>query len=303
MDEKFNPINKIFTEKYRPKKVMDVISDSSQKIANYLVEPLKIPNFLLYSTVPGTGKTSLGKAIINELQCDYTIINSSDDRTIETVREKIKEFASVKSSNPNLKRCVMLDEVDGANAFFQNALRGIMEFYSNNCFFILTANNRNHIIEPIQSRCVLIPFSYPQKQGIKDYLTKICVAENIKYTEEAIDKLIEYNYPSIRNCVIVLQDIKTEGKDLLPEHIKSANAIFDDLWKLLQEKKWVEIKKVILETTIDARDLNTYFWQKTIKEENIDTKKLQIFCRNEKDMCVGSDPKIVFITSLIELTK
>ena len=296
-------IDKVFTEKYRPRKVSDMVGDFKEKILLYLQNPNSIPNFLFYSKAPGCGKTTLARAIISELKCDALILNSSDDRKIETVREKVKEFAMTKSSSESKRRCIFMDEFDGMLKASQEALRNIMETYSTNVFFILTANNLNKIIEPIQSRCVAIPFAYPNKEEIVKFLEKICLNEKMDYTIEGIEKLVEINYPSIRNCVIGLQDLFTEKKNVTVDTVRPVNEIYGEMWRLLKEKNWMEIKKVVLESTIDPRDLNSYFWEKSLEEEPCNIKILQLTCRNEKDIAVGSDPKVIFVSSLLEMVK
>jgi len=245
--------------------------------------------------------TTLAKAIINELGCDYIAINSSDERGVDTIRDKIKDFAMTMSSKPGLKRCVFLDEFDGTTRIAQESLRTMMEEFSSNTFFILSANVLSRVIEPIQSRCVVISFGYPDKEEVKKYLQMIITNEDMKWNEEGLDRLISFNFPSIRNAVIALQDLKTQGKAVIPENIRPANEVFDKLWGYLKEKRWLDIKKEVLESTLNPRELNTYFWQKALEESNI--KLIQLTCRNEKDMVVGADPKIVFITSLIEAVK
>ena len=146
--------NLIWVEKYRPKTVDEVISIHKNKIKNYITKSA-IPHFLLSSKSPGTGKTSTALAIINDLGCDFLVLNSSDDRKIETIREKVSVFSKLQSSKVGVKRCVIMDEFDGMLKISQNALRNTMETYSKNCFFILTCNSIEKVIEPIQSRCVL----------------------------------------------------------------------------------------------------------------------------------------------------
>ena len=279
-----------------------MVGDFKEKILSYLKEQESIPNFLFYSTIPGTGKSSLSKCIINELGCDALIINSSDERKIDVIRDKVKEFALTKSSNGK-RRCVMLDEADGILQPAQNALRNIMEVYSSNVFFILTCNNLNKVIEPIQSRCVVLSFAYPNKEEVKLYLKMICSNEDMNFTDEGLDTILDYNYPSIRNCVICLQDLKTEGKDIIKDNIKPVNEIFEDVWELLQKKNFKDIKKIVMESTLDPRELNTFFWNKAIENEEANLKLIQLTCRNEKDIANGSDPKIIFITSVIEMMK
>lgn len=298
-----NPVNAIWTEKYRPKKVNDLVGDFRSKIKQYLENPQAIPNFLFYSSTPGTGKTTLAKAIINELACDALILNSSDDRKIETVREKVKEFALTKSSKDGLRRCVFMDEFDGMLKASQEALRNIMETYASNVFFILTCNNINKVIEPIKSRCITIPFAHPSKEEVFKYLEKICINEKMDYTEDGLKKLVELNYPSIRNCVVGLQDLFTEKKPVTEETVRPVNEIYEVAWQMLKEKRWQDIKKIVLENTLDAREMNQYFWEKALEADPADIKLIQITCRNEKDIAWGADEKIVFITSLVEMVK
>lgn len=110
---KFDAKNLVWTEKYRPDKIDGIVGDFREKLKAYLKNPLSIPNFIFYSKSPGCGKTTSGKAIIKELGCDSLIINSSDDRNIETVRDKVKQFAMTMGTKDGLKRCVFLDEADG----------------------------------------------------------------------------------------------------------------------------------------------------------------------------------------------
>jgi len=298
-----DPINKVWTEKYRPKKVDDIIGDFTDKIKKYMTNVGSMPNFLFYSKTPGTGKTSLSKAIIHELGCDALVLNSSDDRKIEVIREKVKQFAVTKSTQDDMRRCVFMDEFDGMLSASQQALRNVMETYSSNVFFILTCNNINKVIDPLKSRCVVVPFRYPNKSEIAKYLINICEKEEMQYAEDGINEIIEMNYPSIRNCVLALQDIYTEGNPVTKENVKPVNNLFEDLWKKLQEKDWKTIKTVVMESTVDPRELNSHFWRKTLESEEPNLKLIQITCRNEKDIATGADAKVVFITSVIEMCK
>jgi len=298
-----NPVNAIWTEKYRPKKVGDIVGSFKDKIMKYIANSKELPHFLFYSKTPGTGKTTLAKAIINELGCDALVLNSSDDRKIEVIREKVKEFSITQSSKPGLKRAVFLDEFDGMLKASQEALRNVMETYSSNVFFILTCNNINKVIEPLKSRCIIIPFAYPEKDEIYNYLVGVCQSEQMEFTEEGLKLLIEQNYPSIRNCVLALQDLHTEELPVNKDTVKPVNELFEEMWQHLKDKKWMEIKKVVMATTIDPRELNTFFWMKSMEEEPVNTKLLQLCCRNEKDIAWGSDPKIIMVTSLLEMVK
>jgi len=297
------PKDFVWTEKYRPAKVSEVVGDFKEKIQKYMDSPDSMPHFLFYSKTPGTGKTSLAKAIITELDCDALVLNSSDDRKIEVIRDRVKSFAETKSSKDGKRRIVFMDEFDGMLKTSQDALRNIMETYNKNVIFILTANNINKVITPLKSRCTPIPFSVPEKNEIKKYLENICNKEKLGYTEEGIDALLEMHYPNIRNCVIALQDLHTVDKSVTTENIKRNTGAFEQMWLKLKEKKWREIKEFVLSTNVEPRDLNSFLWEKALKEEPVDLRLIQICCTNEKDMAWGADSKIVFTTSIMELCK
>ena len=299
----FNPSDAMWTERFRPKRISDMIGDFKEKIMEHLKNPMSIPHFLFYSKAAGTGKTSLAKAIINELGCDSLIINSSDERKIETVREKVKEFSMTKSSKEGIKRCVFLDEVDGMTKQSMDALRNIMESYAGNVFFVMTCNNLSKVIPPIQSRCILISFAYPEKKEVTEYLRMICDKEKIDYTNEGLQELVDKNHPSIRDSVMQLQDLKAEGKQLIPINVHPFTELYDECWNLIKDRKYSAIRKLIMETKINEREVNTYCWERVAEQDPPDIKMLQIFCRNERDFAAGADAKVILLTSIVELIK
>ena len=149
----------LWVEKYRPQKIYDCILPSTLKDTfNQIVETGEIPNMLFTGTA-GLGKTTVAKALCNELDLDWILINGSEEGNIETLRNKIKQFASTVSLQGGYK-VVILDEADYLNAqSFQPALRGFIEEFANNCRFILTCNFKNRIIEPLHSRCGVYEFN------------------------------------------------------------------------------------------------------------------------------------------------
>ena len=131
--------NAIYTEKYRPSSFDELIGDHKDIIQKYLDKPMEMPSFIFYSNSPGTGKTSMAKVIVKALKCDSEVINSSDERGIDVIREKVSLFARSMSSNDKTKKCVFMDEADGMLKAAQDSLRNLMETYASNCFFIFSS--------------------------------------------------------------------------------------------------------------------------------------------------------------------
>jgi replication factor C small subunit len=297
-----NPENSMWTEKYRPKKIDEMVGNFKEQIKSYLKDPEKMQHLLLYSITPGCGKSTLAKAIITELGADKLVLNSSNDRKIETVREKINEFVKTKSSKEGFRRIVFMDEADGLPNITQDALRNLMETYASNALFILTCNHVSKISDAIQSRCVKIHFGHPDKKEILQYLKMICENENVKYTDEGLNRIIEINYPSIRNCVQSLQALHTEGKEITLEAAKSSDETLQKMWDLITiEKNWKAVKDIIFSATVDVREVNKYFWLKAVENEYI--KMIQITASNEDKFVRGGEEIIIFVTSLVEMTK
>jgi len=294
--------SKIFTEKYRPEKLSEMVGKEKELLKNHIKDPEQMQHLLFYSMTAGSGKTTAAKAIINELGTDCLILNSSNDRKIEVIREKINEFVKTKSSIEGKRRIVFLDEADGMTKVSQDALRNLMETYASNAIFILTCNKINNIIDPIRSRCGLIEFKSPDKNELKNYLIMVCENENIEYTDEGLNDLIEQNYPSIRDCVKVLQNFHVQGKKITKEENKDSNTEYNMLYKEITENKdWEKVKDYLFENYIDIRQLNKYFWIQATKTSNI--KMIQITASNEEKMSRGGEDVVIFVSSLLNMIK
>lgn len=299
--QKMDPKNSMWTEKYRPTKVSEVVGDSKNLILKYLEDPQSMQHLLLYSITPGVGKTTIAKAIIKELGADYLFLNSSKDRKIETVRERISNFVQTKSSKDGVRRVVFLDEADGLTPAAQDSLRELMETYSSNALFILTCNIKSKIIDPIQSRCIGIEFSNPDKKDIFEFLAGIAKKENLAYSDDGLKKLIDKNYPSIRNCVQVMQRLSVEDKSLnVDENLKSDEE-FQALWDSIIAKDRKAVQTYVLTNTVDVRSLNKFFWSKAVDTDNV--RMIQITGTNEYKFTQGGEEIVVFVTSLIDMVK
>lgn len=207
----------LWVEKYRPQKIADcVLPEQIKKTFEDIVKGGELHNMLLTGTA-GLGKTTVAKALCNELNLDYLLINGSEESGIDTLRNKIKQFASSISLQGGYK-VVILDEADYLNSqSTQPALRGFIEEFSANCRFILTCNFKNRIIEPLHSRCTTIEFNISKAQSAKlclQFLERcgyILKQEQIKYDDQVLAELIMKHMPDWRKVLNELQRYSTSG--------------------------------------------------------------------------------------------
>jgi DNA polymerase III delta prime subunit len=238
----------LWVEKYRPRKVADTIlpqqlKDTFQKV----VDEGTIPN-MLFSGSAGLGKTTIARAICNELDVDYIVINGSEEGNIDTLRGKIKQFASTVSLSGGYK-VVILDEADYLNPqSTQPALRGFIEEFSNNCRFILTCNFKNRIIEPLHSRCGVYEFNTSKKDlaGLAAQFMKrmksILEEEGVSYEEMAVADLIMKFAPDWRRVINECQRYSLTGfiDSGVTKNLTDDN--YDSLFKLLKEKDFKKMR-------------------------------------------------------------
>jgi len=207
----------LWVEKYRPKNISEcVLPEGIKTTFQQMVDAGEAQNLLLSGSA-GCGKTTIAKALCNELDTDYIMINCSEDGNIDTLRTKIRSFASTVSITGG-KKIVILDEFDYSNAqSTQPALRGFIEEFSDNCRFILTCNFKNRIIEPLHSRCTTINFSVPKKEKPKlasqfmDRVKYVLDEEGITYEEKVLAQLILKHFPDFRRVLNELQRYSIGG--------------------------------------------------------------------------------------------
>lgn len=193
-----NDKNTIWVEKYRPTGLDSYIGNEhlKEKVEDF-IESGDLPHLLLYGKA-GTGKTTLAKLLVKNIDCEYLYINASDERRIEVI-DKIKPFAgSLGFANMKL---IVLDECDYITPLTQAALRNLMETYSNHCRFILTCNYVERIIDPVQSRCQAYNLTPPSKKEVAVHLGKILDNENISYNDKDVVFIINSCYPDIRRVI------------------------------------------------------------------------------------------------------
>ena len=244
--------NFLWVEKYRPKTVEDcVLPPGLKKIFSKIVEQGEIPNMILSGT-SGLGKTTIARAICNELDLDVLQINASEESGIDTLRSKIKQFASSVSLHSGKQKVVLLDEADYLNAqSTQPALRAFIEEFSSSCRFILTCNFKNRIIEPLHSRCSVIEFNTN-----KDELAKLCVQflerleeilkdEKVSYNKKVVAELIMKYAPDWRRVLNECQKFSSTGElesDIL---VTLNNKKIAELATCIRDKNFREMRKWI----------------------------------------------------------
>jgi replication factor C small subunit len=205
-----NTKHTIWVEKYRPDKLDGYIGNETlrAKLEQYIATQ-DIPHLLFYGTA-GTGKTTAAKILVKNIDCDYMFINASDERGIDTVRDKIKGFASTVGFKP--LKIVVLDEADFLGREAQPALRNLMEAYSATTRFILTANYIERIIDPLVSRTQVYKLTPPSKKEVALKLSEILKNENVEYEKQTVVQIVNAYYPDIRKIIGTAQLQTRDGK-------------------------------------------------------------------------------------------
>jgi len=246
----------LWVEKYRPRKISEcILTEDLKNTFTQFLKQKEIPNLLLSGSA-GTGKTTVAKALCEELGCDYIVINGSDEgRQIDTVRSKIKNFASTVSLTEDANhKVVIIDEADYMNAeSVQPALRNFIESFYKNCRFIFTCNFKNKIIEPLHSRCTVIDFKITNGQRVKtatkflDRLCDVLKEEKIEYDKKVLAELIQKHYPDFRRTINELQRYSVRGKIDSGVLFNLSEVNTKELIKSLKEKRFNDMRKWVVQ--------------------------------------------------------
>jgi replication factor C small subunit len=244
----------LFVEKYRPSKLENYVGNEHLKttIARYL-EQNDIQNLIFYGQAGG-GKTTLAKLIVGNLDCDYLYINASDERGIETIRDKVSGFASV-ASFKSLK-VVILDEADFLTINAQASLRNVIETFSRTTRFIMTCNFVERIIDPLQSRCQVIKIVPPSKSEVAKHLAWILEKESISYTLEDIKVIVNQYYPDLRKCLNTIQLNSKDSTLKLDNSILVSSNYIDKVIDELKKPKpnFNNIRQTIADSNVEDFD-------------------------------------------------
>ena len=247
--------NSLFVEKYRPVNIDNYVGNESIKntVKKYINQN-DIQNLLFYGPA-GTGKTTLAKLIVKNIDCDYLYINASDERGIETIRDKVAGFAST-ASFKSIK-VIILDEADFLTIMAQASLRNVIETFSRSTRFILTCNYVERIIDPIQSRCQTLKIVPPSKEDIIEHLVKILTKENISFDSPDVISVVNSNYPDVRKMLNIIQMSTVDGgqNDLYLKIDKDVIVSSNYMNKVLDELKksrpdWKSIRQIIINANV-----------------------------------------------------
>ena len=246
-------LNSLWVEKYRPVNLDTYIGNDfiKDKVAIYL-ESNDVPHLLLHG-LAGTGKTTLAKLIVKNIECDFMYINASDERGIDTIRTKIKGFASSVGFKP--LKVIILDESDYLTPDAQASLRNVMETFSEHSRFILTCNYVERIIDPIQSRCQSFQVIPPDRKQVAVHLSKILDQENVSYEVNDIGLLVNGGYPDIRRVINAAQRQSANNKLVIDKQSSILNDYKVKLLDILKSNKdkkisFTEIRQLLADSKV-----------------------------------------------------
>jgi replication factor C small subunit len=296
----------LWVEKYRPTKLEDYVGNEHLKTkVGVFIENNDIPHLLLYGKA-GTGKTTLAKLIVKSIDCDYMIINASDERNVDTIRDKVKGFAS--SMGFKKWKVVVLDEVDYMSHLAQPMLRNIMETFSGHCRFILTCNYVEKVIDPIQSRCQAFQIIPPTKKDVAVQMSKILKSEEIEFDVKDLVPIIDSSYPDIRKVINTCQmnshkgKLKIDVQNLLENDYKIKIL---DILKSNDDKrnKYMKIRQALIDSKVtDFSDLFTMLYDKVDEYAAENTSNVILLLSDGQYKCSSAiDKEIPTAATLIQI--
>jgi|TARA_R110000744_G_scaffold130857_6_gene238643 DNA polymerase III delta prime subunit len=295
----------LWVERFRPTKLENYVGNEhlKAKVERY-IKTNDVPHLLLYGRA-GTGKTTLAKLIVKNIECDYLYINASDENSVDTVRNKVRQFASTIGFKD--MKVIVLDECDYITPNAQAALRNLMETFSKHCRFILTCNFVERIIDPLQSRCQVFEIIPPSKKDVALHLVKIIEQEKLKYNAGDVKVLIDSSYPDVRKIINATQRSVVDNEIVMDKQSTIQNDYKLKVLDILktQDKKtaFSNLRQLLADNAI--RDYSDCF---RLLYDNVDefaagnmAAVILILARYEQSDMQVVDKEINFMAMLIEL--
>ena len=296
----------LWVEKYRPSKLDDYVGNEhlKNKVSGY-IQNEDIPHLLFFGKA-GTGKTTLAKLIVSSIECDFMMINASDENNVETVRNKVKNFAS--SMGFKKYKIIILDEFDYMTPQAQAILRNLMETFSRHCRFILTCNYIEKIIEPIQSRCQTFQITPPTKKDVAIQMSKILKSESVEFDPRDLVPIIDSSYPDIRKIINTCQlnslkgQLQVDVQNLLENDYKLKVL---EVLKSNDDKrnKYMKIRQTVLDSkATDFSDLYTLLYEKVDDYAGENTANvILVLGDGVAKSAVAIDKEIIAAATLIQI--
>lgn len=298
--------NSLWVERYRPSTLANYVGNEhlKEKVKGY-IENGDVPHLLLYGRA-GTGKTTLAKLIVNSTNCDYMLINASDERGIDIIRNKVRTFASTVGFKDN--KIIILDEFDYMTNDAQASLRNLMEAFSKHCRFILTCNYVEKVIEPIQSRCQTFQIVPPTKKDVAIQISKILVSEDIKFEVRDLVPIIDAGYPDIRKIINTCQlnsnkgVLKVDVENLLENDYKMKIL---DILKSKDDKRnrYMKLRQTLIDSRVtDFTELFSLLYDKVDEFSPNNTSNVIIaLSQGQTNHFHSIDKEIAMAACLIEI--
>lgn len=302
--EKVN--NSLWVEKYRPRKLTEYVGNEhlKQKVSDYLTNG-DVPHLLFFGKA-GTGKTTLAKLIVNSINCDHIIINASDENNVDTVRNKVKGFASTVGFK-DLK-VIILDEFDYMTPNAQAILRNLMETFSKHCRFILTCNYVEKVIDPIQSRCQTFQIVPPTKKDVAVQISQILGKEGVSFEPKDLVPIIDSSYPDIRKIINTCQLNSSKGKLKLDTTSVIDSDIKSKVVEILKgndakPNKWKNIRQAIADSRVqDFSEMYSYLYEKVDEYGGSNTSNIiLILSESQHKDALVVDKEITFMSCIIQI--
>ena len=298
--------NSLWVEKYRPRNLTEYVGNEhlKQKVSDYL-QSGDVPHLLFFGKA-GTGKTTLAKLIVNSISCDYIIINASDENNVDTVRNKVKGFASTVGFKD--MKIIILDEFDYMTPNAQALLRNLMETFSRHCRFILTCNYVEKVISPIRSRTQEFQIVPPSKKEVAVQISQILGKEGIGFQPKDLVPIIDSSYPDIRKIINTCQLNSTKGQLKLDTTSVIDSDIKSKVVEILKGKdakpnKWKNIRQAVADARIqDFTELYTFLYEKVDDYGGSNTSNIiLILSESQHKDALVVDKEITFMSCIIQI--